>query len=414
MFDKLSDALEWLYQTQQFGIKLGLKNTQRLLKHFDLSKEGQRIVHVAGTNGKGSVCAFLEAALREAGHKTGLFTSPHLISYSERIQVNRQPISEHSLLGLINQVKTEAENLKFQPTFFELSLIIALLHFQEQGCDALVIETGMGGRLDSTNALLADLSIITPIAMDHCEHLGDTLGKIAAEKAGIIKKSAPVYSATQEKEAAEALNKTAQQQGSQLTFIDKPWAEKISLAGAHQRENAALAAAALAGEPFRLKQELIAKAFTQISWAARFDKQNYQNHSIILDGAHNPKAAAALCKTWQEVYGEQKARILYGCSNDKDANSFIEQLLPIINKIIFTTSPPPRGLPAPQLQTQLSELLQKNNVQSNAIEKPIKALADLCPQLTKAQDPILITGSLFLVGAIYAHLQENQHQASAQ
>ena len=244
-----AEAIQFLYGLRLFGAKFGLENTRRLAALAGDPQEKLRFIHVAGTNGKGSTCAMLESIYRAAGLRVGLFTSPHLVSFRERIQVNRQLISESEVVRLVTQIQPLLKRFPadHHPTFFEVITVMALKFFAEQGCDLVIWETGLGGRLDATNIVLPLASVITNIAFDHEQWLGDTLEKIAAEKAGIIKPGVPVVTATDAPEALRVIEQTAREQGVVLTRVGPDHASRLthhaSLLGAHQKINAALALA---------------------------------------------------------------------------------------------------------------------------------------------------------------------------
>jgi dihydrofolate synthase / folylpolyglutamate synthase len=259
------EALAWLYGTQRFGIKLGLENIQRLLRALEIPAKEQRIVHVAGTNGKGSVCAMIDAISRAQGYRTGLFTSPHLVTFRERIRVDGEMIAEEKVaegLTVIRQLISEWEPY---PTFFEITTALALIHFKECGCDVIAFETGLGGRLDATNAVQSVVSVITPIGYDHQTWLGNTLEEIASEKAGIIKKHIPVVSAAQEPAAEKVLRARAAECGAPLQIVSESYTKTpLTLAGAHQKQNAALAIAALHFGGIAIQEEAIARGLASI------------------------------------------------------------------------------------------------------------------------------------------------------
>ena len=192
------EALTWLYGTQRFGIKLGLENIQRLLHALDVPAQEQRIIHVAGTNGKGSVCAMIDAICRAQGYRTGLFTSPHLVTYRERIRVDGEMITEEKVAEGLATIRRLISDWEPHPTFFEITTALALIHFKQCDCDVIALETGLGGRLDATNSVQPVVSVVTPIGYDHQSWLGSTLEEIAGEKAGIIKAHIPVVSAEQD------------------------------------------------------------------------------------------------------------------------------------------------------------------------------------------------------------------------
>ncbi len=240
------ETLSWLYRTQLFGIKLGLDNVQRLLNALALPDKRQRILHVAGTNGKGSVCAMIAAICREDGYRTGLFTSPHLVTYRERIQVNGEMISPNDVASNLAFIRDLTRDWDPHPTFFELTTALALLHFKKQACDIVVLETGLGGRLDATNAVAPVVSVITPISLDHQKWLGHTLAEIAGEKAGIIKHNVPVVSAAQDPVAERVIRARATECNAPLEIVTQSYTtDSLELAGSYQRRNAAVAIAAL-------------------------------------------------------------------------------------------------------------------------------------------------------------------------
>ncbi|MCX7869345.1 MAG: Mur ligase family protein, partial [Terrimicrobiaceae bacterium] len=240
-----SGALDWLESSQRFGIKLGLENTRRLLDALGNPDRGLRFLHVAGTNGKGSVCAMLDSVLRQAGFKTGLYTSPHLVDFAERIRVNGVKIPDPELCDGLGRLRQAVRGWDHAPTYFELATVLAAWHFARSGCEWVVWETGMGGRLDATNVVDPAVAIITPIGLDHQQWLGETIGAIAGEKAGILKPGRPAVSSAQSAEAAEVLRRRAEALGVALEFVHSSWPGPLGLEGAHQRANAALAARAL-------------------------------------------------------------------------------------------------------------------------------------------------------------------------
>src|SRR3954453_3030266 len=226
------EALAWLYGTQLFGIKLGLDNIQRLLAALQLPAPKQRILHIAGTNGKGSVCAMLDSILRAQNYRTGLFTSPHLITFRERIQVDGQMISGDEVASGLTSIRDLTVDWDPHPTFFEIATALALAHFRDQECDFVVLETGLGGRLDATNAVTPIVSVLTPIALDHQKWLGHTLAEVGAEKAGIIKRNVPAISARQLPAVERVLRNRAAECSTAISFVGGPYDRRpIGLAG---------------------------------------------------------------------------------------------------------------------------------------------------------------------------------------
>ena len=251
-------AVSWLYGLQRFGIKLGLENTERLLT--ELSRKGDlqiahgglegaapwKVIHVAGTNGKGSVCAMIDSVLRAQGYRTGLFTSPHLITFRERIRLSGEMVTEEAVASGLTAIRELVTDWDPHPTFFEVTTALALKCFSEAEIDFVILETGMGGRLDATNAIQSDVSVITSIDFDHEKWLGQSLGEIAAEKAGIIKRKVPVVSPPQRPEAEEAISARGAECEAPIKYVTASYEKTpIALGGSHQKQNAALAIAAL-------------------------------------------------------------------------------------------------------------------------------------------------------------------------
>ena len=378
------EALDWLNDTQFTGIKLGLDNTHRLLGAIGNPHQRLRFLHVAGTNGKGSVCAMLDSCLRAAGHRTGLYTSPHLVDFRERIRVDGVKISEQETADGLSRLRDATETWDHKPTFFELSTALAFDHFERAGCDVVVLETGMGGRLDSTNVVAPLVSVITPIAMDHMAWLGDSLAKIAAEKAGIIKSGAPVISSPQQASAAEVLTVKALETATAIRFIDAPTDIPVALPGTHQLWNAAVAIAALNASGLSCPPEAIAQGLGTVKWPARFQRVVER---IIVDGAHNAHSAEALRSTWHEVFGTQKALIVFGALRDKEYAAMLHILEKIGNEFLFV---PVRN-----------ERSEDPGVLKTLTSLPSRHFLDLPSAIKAALDtslPVLVTGSLFLAG----------------
>lgn len=402
-----SEALQWLYSTQNFGIKLGLDAPKKLLRQsLATPSSGTKVIHVAGTNGKGSTCAIIEALARATGLRCGLFTSPHLVNYRERIRVNGEMISEKETLRHLLSIKEGVSNWQHHPTFFEITLTVAMRHFKERECELIILETGMGGRLDATTAVPADVCVITPIAMDHSEWLGDTLEKIAFEKSGIICQEKPVISAKQEPEATAAITEIADAQCAPLTFIDTPLTGySIQLAGTHQAENAHLALEAITALGIRLDYDTVKHALAHIQWDGRFETVSTTPH-IVLDGAHNEHAARALVATWNQQFQEQKATLIFGAAEEKDISSVLHILCTIAEEIHLTPIDSPRSLNPESLRKHLPENTP-NIHEHTSLQECLQALA-------QHPSPILITGSLFLVGETKSILENESFQRSSQ
>jgi dihydrofolate synthase/folylpolyglutamate synthase len=366
------DAVQYLYSLQKHGIKLGLDNTKRLLYLLDNPQDSFRSVHIAGTNGKGSTSAMIASVLKTAGLRTGLFTSPHMVSFTERIRVNDEEIGEREVVELTMEIREVVTNAQgsdadaqhpFLPTFFEFVTAMGFLYFRRKGVQWAVIETGMGGRLDATNVLVPEVSLITRIGYDHREFLGETLKEIAGEKAGIIKQGIPVVCSAQGAEAMEVIRQKASERGSELFVYEKDFFSclkrmdvqgntfeyegkvtlenlRVPLCGSHQVENAAVAVKALelisekGGVPFHFVREGLART----QWKGRLELIRGEGCDFLIDGAHNPAASEALADALRQLFvPEYKGIILVlGVMADKDAEGIMKPLLPLASEIIFT------------------------------------------------------------------------------
>jgi len=406
------EAIDWLYGLQVHGVKLGLENTRRLCEALGIetsSNDRRHFIHVAGTNGKGSVCAMLAAICCAMGRRTGLYTSPHLVSFRERIRLGPNRIPEEHVADGLARIKALAAGWDHVPTFFEVTTVLALAWFQSQGAEIVVLETGMGGRLDSTNIVAPAVSVLTPIGFDHMQYLGGTLAEIAGEKAGIIKPGVPVISAPQLPEAERILRERAIATGTSLRFIQQPIGDDwpLALAGQHQRWNAALAFAALIAMGMRPEPRIVRAAFEHVEWPGRFQRVGAR---IVIDGAHNPPAAAQLAATWRAEFLEDKATLVLGMLGDKDIAGVIAAIAPIAARIICVPVRSPRALSTADLARVVRE-----QAPSVAVTEASSFAAGLA-EAEGQSGPILIAGSLFLVGQALVHLglAEGAQEWSAQ
>jgi len=401
-----AQSLDWLYASQLHGIRLGLDNIHRLLSGLGVdfhSPAAPRFLHVAGTNGKGSVCALLAAALRESGLRTGLYTSPHLVTFRERIQINGDLLSEHALAKGLTKIRDLTDSWDSAPTFFEIVTALALAHFQENDVHVAVLETGLGGRLDATNVVTPAVSVITPIDLDHQAWLGDSLTSIASEKAGIFKPGIPAISAPQPEEAAQALRLAALQRGTPIEFITHPYSGPVGLQGSHQPWNAALAARALALSQLPTSPSAIAEGFRTVQWPGRF---HAVTPHLILDGAHNPAAAHRLALTWRETFGDTGATLILAMMRDKDAAGFCRAIAPIATRILTIGVQNERSLSAEAMAT-----LWRENI-PHIPATPMDSLSAALQRSTSHPERALVTGSLFLVGE--ALVETGIHAASGE
>lgn len=403
-------ALDWLFGTQLFGIKLGLENVVKLMGVMGLPRDGQKFFHVAGTNGKGSVCAFLHSLLKAADVDAGLFTSPHLVHFRERIRDAEREIAPAEIVRGIEALKKCCHGWEPHPTFFELAFVLALDWFKKRQHDWVVLETGMGGRLDATNAVKPEVCVITSIGLDHQQHLGSTLREIATEKAGIIKPGVPVITLKQQPEAMDVISETARRVGAPLTIVTTPLrGYQIGLFGQHQLWNATLAVAAMKAAGFKPAEAVLRVGLRSVSWPARF--QRFESERIILDGAHNPPAAETLARTWQQAFPGEKASLVFGGVAGKDIRGVLRALQPITAHWHFTHFDSPRAN-APELMQEELNGLYGGAVKASCHATVESALASA----RQKKERVLVTGSLYLTGEVLAQLRGEKEwfQSSAQ
>ncbi len=406
MSDSYRASLDYLYSLQLFGIKLGLENTRRLLARIDNPQRRLRIVHIAGTNGKGSTAAALANIFQAAGISAGLYTSPHLHSFTERIRVDTRQISEAEVVALIDELRPHAEELR--TTFFEFTTAMALLHFQRSGVEWVVLETGLGGRLDATSVVDPELCLITPIALDHMAHLGNTLAAVAAEKAGIFKPKVPVISARQAPEVVAVLRQRAEELNAPLLWAgqDYCWRDDAGLLfftglglelerltpgllGVHQQQNLALALAA--ATYLKLPVNALTQGVKQVRWPGRLE---WLPQQILLDGAHNVAGAKVLAD-YLRLQGLAPLHLVIGIKADKQGEELLQELLPFVGRL-YATRPPVDAAIAPE---KLVQQAQKSGILAAEYADPQAALTAAL-QSRQAGEPLLVAGSLFLIAAI--------------
>ncbi len=406
------EAIEYLYSLARFGMKLGLENTLGLTALCGNPEHRLKFVHVAGTNGKGSTCAVLESVYRAAGYRTGLFTSPHLVSFRERIQVNRVLIPEEDVVRLINLIRKRIkandpdESAGLKPTFFEFVTVMALLWFAEQNCDLVIWETGMGGRLDSTNIVVPLASVITPIALDHQQWLGTSLEEIAAEKAGIIKPAVPVVTGPQTPEVARVLDQTARRCGSGLVHAGDSLSSEYEsllcsrLPGQHQRQNAAIALATiemLAGQ-FPVSESAKRFGLQSVEWPGRLQRIQKDKQTVLLDCAHNDAGFAALLKALPALNLTRPSAFIVGLAADKDVASILRRLSGCDDEFHFVPLPMERSTPPETLAGILKDFAPDSCVRIHG--STAEALKATCMLRS-----IIVTGSFFLAGEAMEELQ---------
>ncbi len=438
-----AETLSYLFGLQRFGIKLGLVNITAVLRHLGDPHEGLPSVHIAGSNGKGSTAAFLSSVLRRAGFRVGLYTSPHLVDFSERIQVDGVPIPTPKVVHFTERIRESVEKMTregdlwpssdphfppegFDPqkttiTFFEFTTAMALLYFRESKVDVAILETGMGGRLDATNVIDPLLSLITSISLEHQQYLGKTLIQIAQEKAGIIKPERPLLTSARQPRVLALFRQkcqelrcpfyawrkdfSAKELGPQLIRFrgrSHQWSNlRLGLAGSHQVINASLALAGvevLMESGFAVHEEHLRKGLAEVKWPGRLELVG-EHPRILLDGAHNPAATRVLRKALQEGFPRRRLILVLGIMADKDIPRMMADMVPLANVVILTR---------PRMDRAAS--LKVLGAQASPFQKPVVEVAEVDQALARAlaeaegEDLIVVTGSLYTVGEARSYL----------
>jgi len=413
-FGDLAQAQAWVFDLQKYGIKFGLSSTLNLLARLKIPFEEGHYLHLAGTNGKGSVAAMLSAVLTRAGYPVGLFTSPHLVRFEERFRLGDRDISPAGLLGLINRVR-EAIDENEPPTFFEFATAMAFLYFHQEKAHPIILETGMGGKLDATNIVRPLVSVITNISMDHQDFLGETLSAIAGEKAGIIKDGVPLVTHARQKRVLDLFRRRCRELSAPLYVGGVDFQSRgvfgghfsyqglglgfeglrLSLPGPHQYRNAAVALAVLGvlrqkGLP--TPETAIREGLAGTRWPGRLERVA-QDPRVILDGAHNPEAARTLARVLKQERFAGRRFLVLGVMADKDVEAILGSLLPLAQTVIFTR---PRYFRA----------AKPDDLARRAAPYGLEVLTE--PQVAQAlrrartlagpRDRIVVTGSLYTVG----------------
>jgi dihydrofolate synthase / folylpolyglutamate synthase len=383
------DSVDFLYKlgNEIATAKFGLERITALLADLGTPERAFRVIHVAGTNGKGSTCAMIEAALRTAGYRTGLYTSPHLIEPTERIQINGTPVTREQFAGAFNQVHALAKRTPPHPTYFETVTAMGFLLFREAAIDIAVVEVGLGGRLDATNVVHPEVTAITPVDFDHERFLGSSIEQIAAEKAGILKPGVPTVFATQRPEADRVLTARAAELGIQISRAADIGELPVAppLAGRHQIENARTAVAVLN------LLDVNPRGIANARWPGRLEHIASQP-DIILDGAHNPAGARALADHIREHYADRPVWIVFGAMRDKAVAEIGEILFPLADRLILTAPSQARAVHPDSLEFGPATV-------APTVAAALELVRSAPPDAT-----VFVTGSLYLVGEARALL----------
>ena len=406
------EALEYIHGISWTFCKPGLERISELCEKLGNPERSLKFIHVAGTNGKGSFCSMTDAVLRKAGYKVGLYTSPYVLEFNERMRVNGKNIPNATLTEITEYVRPIADAMKDKPTEFELITAIAFEYFRREGCDVVVLEAGMGGRLDSTNVIRNPLlSVITGIALDHTAFLGDTVEKIAAEKAGIIKDKAPVLFGGDDAPRA-VISEVAMERGSEFFTPDYTLIEGlsatlsgsrfsykthrdivISLLGLYQPKNASLVLEAvdiLRRRGLNIPESAVLSGLSEARWSARFEIIK-NDPLVIFDGAHNPQGITSAVESIAHYFREGKVIVLTGVLSDKDYRFIAGKLSEVSDRAFTITPDNPRALTA----EEYAKILGENGVEATPIPKISDALAAALKEAEKSGRPLVCLGSLY-------------------
>jgi dihydrofolate synthase / folylpolyglutamate synthase len=426
-------ALDYLYSFVDYSLKhiselakaeFNLDRMFALMEELGNPHTKYPIMHVAGTKGKGSVCALCASALQAAGYKTGLYTSPHLLDYAERIQINGEPISHEQLIELVEEIKPAVAKIP-KLTTFEITTAIGFLACAKKNVDAAVFEVGLGGRLDATNVVTPKVSVITSLSYDHMAVLGDTLAEIAGEKAGIIKEGVPVVSSPQKEEALQVLERVAKEKRSPFFLVGKDIKferltssldgqslnmtddlrhstldVQLPLLGLNQIENAATAYVALKTSRLEISDEAIKKGFAEVNWPARFQVVR-REPPVVIDSAHNRDSALHLRETLDENFPDRPVIMVFCALEDKDIPGMLEELKPRLERVVATRADHPRA-PAAEW---IAEQVRKVGIPVETVT-PVASALERALELAGEQKLVLSTGSVAFAGEISAAWQK--------
>ncbi|CEO27200.1 bifunctional folylpolyglutamate synthase/dihydrofolate synthase [Paraclostridium sordellii] len=420
------EALKFIHESHKFGMRLGLENIKKLLELLGNPQDNLKIIHVAGTNGKGSTCSFISTILKQSGYKVGLYTSPFLETFTERIRVNGENIPKNEVGNIVNIIKEKIEVMVKEghdyPTEFEIVTAMAFYYFNKERVDFVALEVGLGGRYDATNVIEKPIAtVITSISLDHVGILGDTLDKIAFEKGGIIKENCDVIVYPQKNEASKVLKEICNEKNAKYIECDfkditlkesninfqkfdcvinnKEYKDlQINLIGDHQVKNSVVALTTIELIKNKLEilisEEDLRKGLMETKWPGRIEKIK-ENPMFIIDGAHNEEGAESLAKSIDKYFKGKNKILLIGMLEDKDINSVLDILIPRFNSVITTTPDNPRAIDA----VKLKEKIEKYNIEV-ICKEDINDAVKYVIENSKEKDVIISAGSLYMIGHV--------------
>ena len=406
-------SLEYIHSISWTFCKPGLDRIRKLCSRLGDPQKGMKFIHVAGTNGKGSFCSMMSSILIADGYKTGLFTSPYIRFFNERMQINGEPITDNELAEITTQVRPIAESMNDSPTEFELITAVAFVYFKKHNCDVVVLEAGMGGKLDSTNIIEESLlSVITGVALDHTAFLGETVEKIAAEKAGIIKSLCPILFGGTDASASEVIKNIAHERNSKYHIVDysKLFVQKstlagtnfdfdgrkdmqISLLGLYQARNAAVVLTAidiLKRNGFDISEQAVLEGLSNAKWQARFEIIK-KEPLVIFDGAHNAQGIDSAVDSIKYYFNNEKVCVLTGVLKDKDYKYIASRIATISNRVFTMTPNNPRALSAKEYASTLTD----EGVKATACDTLEQAYSTAVDEAKKLNVPLICLGSLY-------------------
>ncbi len=420
MLETYEEARDWLYSLKNRGSTYGLERMERLAEALDNPQRAYPVIHIAGTNGKGSTAAMLEAVFRAHGYKTGLSTSPHLVRQGERIQVNRKILHEFQILGYTKELAEIASRIaeaepEMHPSFFEFMTAMAFLHFQREKVDVAIVEVGLGGRLDATNVVVPEVSVITSIGMDHCEILGDTLEAIAGEKAGIVKRGVPTVIGKLPEQAETVIRSICQERSSRVISVSQEYGDDLNaypetcLTGGYQRINAAtaLTTARALQERFRLDWETCENALTQVQWPGRWEERNLRHRRIIFDVTHNAEGARWLEENLSQLTceGAPKPDVVFGATGEDRAKALIPMIARYASSFTFVVPKQDRASAYETLEACVPEGFV-GSVSRGSIPQLFPSRGT-CALDVPCSRPLLVTGSIYLIGEVWERFLED-------
>jgi len=396
-----TEAVSLLTSREKFHIKLGLERIREILEYFNNPQDRIKTVHVAGTNGKGSTCAMLASVLEHAGYKTGLYTSPHLVEYTERFRINNLKIAQDDFAKLLFRVIELIERKNIPATEFEILTAAAFVYFYEQKVDFAVIETGLGGRLDAANTIKKpELTIITDIDLDHTARLGDTIEKIAYEKAGIIKPNSPVIT-LEDNRGLDVIREKSAQTASPLILTSPKNIEESGLKGIWHARNLSLVKQAvdlLRNKGIKVSEKAEEKGINNTVWPGRF--QYIKEENLVIDAAHNPAAARLLRKSLDKHFPGNDRVFIYSSLNTKDYKGVADILFRPEDRVILTKTQSSSASVEPEVLAKCVN----NKCKEVYLSQNVKEAVEICKNLYQQRDLIIFTGSIYTIGEFYSSM----------